>query len=97
MGNKADELACLELAIKKCIAQRGITKKIGLLLSGEDVVREDDERPDFLRYAKPYNCNKGITIGIEHFRVDHFSKELANERVGSTGILYEKNLKKTFN
>ena len=93
MGNKADEIACLGLAIKACLAQHGISKRIGLLLSGEDIQRDSDERPDFLRISKPDGNHNGVVIGIEHFRVDHFSRELKNNRVGSYGIGYEKNLK----
>ena len=93
MGNKADEIACLDLAIKACLAQHGISKRIGLLLSGEDIQRDSDERPDFLRTSKLDGNHNGIVIGIEHFRVDHFSRELKNNRVGSYGIGYEKNLK----
>ena len=93
MGNNADEIACLDLAIKACLAQHGISKRIGLLLSGEDIQRDSDERPDFLRISKPDGNHNGVVIGIEHFRVDHFSRELKNNRVGSYGIGYEKNLK----
>ena len=97
MGNKADEIACLDLAIKACLAQHGISKRIGLLLSGEDIQRGSDERPDFLRISKPDGNHNGVVIGIEHFRVDHFSRELKNNRVGSYGIGYEKNLKNAVN
>lgn len=96
MGNKAEEQACLDLAIQKCLEQRGVTKRIGQLLSGDEITRTDDERPDFLRYVKLADHDRDVIIGIEHFRVDHFSKELANSRVGSTGVVYEKNLRKTF-
>ena len=47
MGNKADEQACLDFAVKACLAQHGISKRIGLLLSGEDIQRDNDERPEF--------------------------------------------------
>ncbi len=97
MGNKADEIECLDLAIKACLAQHGISKRIGLLLSGEDIQRDSDERPDFLRISKPDGNHNGVVIGIEHFRVDHFSRELKNNRVGSYGIGYEKNLKNAVN
>lgn len=40
MGNKADEQACLDCAVKACLAQHGISKRIGLLLSGEDIQRD---------------------------------------------------------
>lgn len=96
MGNKADELRCLNIAIEKCLKQHGDSKKIAKLLSGNDVDRTIDERPDFLRYFPPRNKKeKGVLIGIEHFRVDHYSKELKNHRVGSFGKEYEKGIKKT--
>ena len=95
MGNKADELRCLNIAIEKCLKQHGDSKQIAKLLSGEDVTRTIDERPDFVRYYPPQNKKeKGVVIGIEHFRVDHYSKELKNHRVGSFGKEYEKGIKK---
>ena len=46
------------------------------LMSGIDVDRESDERPDFIRYVAPDNKNeRGMVVGIEHFMVDHLSKE----------------------
>ena len=94
MGNKTNELSCLNLAIEQCLNQKGISKKIGQLLAGEDIDRDSDEAPDFLRYCKPFgNEEKGTVIGIEHFRVDHFSEELKNHKVSSLGYQYERNLK----
>ena len=95
MGNKADEQACLDFAVKACLAQHGISKRIGLLLSGEDIQRDNDERPDFMRISSPSGDHDSVVLGIEHFRVDHFSRELTNNRVGSYGIGYEKNLKRS--
>lgn len=97
MGNKADERACLDFAVKTCLAQHGISKKIGLLLSGEDIQRDNDERPDFMRISAPVGNHGSVVIGIEHFRVDHFSGEFKNNKVCSYGIKYEKNIKKTLN
>ena len=88
MGNKADEQACLDCAVKACLAQHGISKRIGLLLSGEDIQRDNDERPDFMRLSTPSGDHGSVVLGIEHFRVDHFSRELTNNRVGSYGIGY---------
>lgn len=97
MGSKSDELTCLNLAISECTKQRGISKKIGLLLAGQNIERVDNERPDFLRYCKSNRKKeKDIVIGIEHFRVDHYSIELSQQRVGSSGIVYEKKLKTVF-
>lgn len=95
MGNKSDEQACLDFAVKACLGQHGISKRIGLLLSGEDIQRDNDERPDFMRISTTSGNHGSIVLGIEHFRVDHFSRELTNNRVGSYGIGYEKNLKKS--
>ena len=95
MGNKADEQACLDYAAKACLAQHGISKRIGMLLSGEDIQRDSNERPDFMRISTPSGDHGSVILGIEHFRVDHFSRELTNNRVGSYGIGYEKNLKKS--
>ena len=97
MGNKADEQACLDFAVKACLAQHGISKRIGLLLSGEDIQRDNDERPDFMRLSTSSGDHGSVVLGIEHFRVDHFSRELTNNRVGSYGIGYEKNLKRSVN
>ena len=95
MGNKADEQACLDFAVKACLEQHGISKRIGLLLSGEDIQRDNDERPDFMRISPPSGDHGSVVLGIEHFRIDHFSRELTNNRVGSYGIGYEKNLKRS--
>lgn len=96
MGSKSNELACLNLAISECFKQQGASKKIGLLLAGDDIKRDDNERPDFLRcYKSSRKTEKDIVIGIEHFRVDHYVKELSNQRVGSSAIVYEKSIKKT--
>lgn len=96
MGNKDGELACLNLAIEKCLKQKGFSKKIGLMLSGNDVERDNNEAPDFLRCYKPTNCNgKSVIIGIEHYRVDHYSEKLRNKKVSSLGVQYENEVKKS--
>ena len=95
MGNKTTEINCLELVIKEFNKQKGISKSIIKLLCGEEIVRKVDERPDFLKYYKAHNSDeKNTIIGIEHFRIDHFSKELKGNRIGSFGIGYEKKIKK---
>ena len=96
MGNKSSELACLNLAIEQCSRQHGISKKIGHLLSGKDVMRDDDERPDFLRLSSNSGQQQETLIGIEHFRVDHYSEKKSRQRVSSKAILYEKNVRNTF-
>ena len=80
MGNKLSELACLNLAIEQCMKQRGVSKKIGHLLSGNDVVRDDDERPDFLRLTSINGQQHETLIGIEHFRVDHYSEKKSRQK-----------------
>lgn len=67
------------------------------MLDGEDVYRREEERPDFVRKA-PYGFSGGdnVVIGIEHFRVDHFSMQKKNGKVASTGIVHEKNVNLAF-
>lgn len=96
MGNKSSELACLNLAIEQCLKQHGISKKIGHLLSGIEVMRDDDERPDFLRHSSIGGHQQDTLIGIEHFRVDHYSEKKSRQRVSSKAILYEKNVRETY-
>lgn len=47
---KAKELQCLNTAIQNCLSQKGDSKRIGKLMSGIDVDRESDERPDIIRF-----------------------------------------------
>lgn len=78
---KETELKCLNTAIQNCLSQKGDSKRIGKLMSGIDVERKSDERPDFIRYAAPANKNdRGIVVGIEHFMVDHLSKEKLSKK-----------------
>ncbi len=68
---KETELKCLNTAIEYCLSQKGDSKRIGKLMSGVDVERKSEERPDFIRYVAPDNKNeRGIVVGIEHFMVD---------------------------
>ena len=96
MGNKNTEIDCLNLVIKECKKQHGFSKTISKLFLGVDVPRKTTERPDFLKHYKSQNTNeKDVIIGIEHFRVDQYSRELKDNRIGSFGIRYENNLKTT--
>ena len=95
MGNKTTETSCLNIAIEKCLKQKGLSKKIGRLLSGNDINRENDEAPDFLRYCPPTDKEEGIVIGIEHFRVDHYAEELKNKKVSSLGCQFERRINDT--
>lgn len=78
---KENELKCMNSAIQNCLSQKGDSKRIGKLMSGIDVDRKYDERPDFIRYVAPANKNeRGIVVGIEHFMVDHLSKEKQSKK-----------------
>ncbi len=78
---KERELKCLNTAINKLLSQKGDGKRIGKLMSGIDVERKSDERPDFIRYVASANKNeRGIVVGVEHFMVDHLSKEKQSKK-----------------
>ncbi len=81
LSKKEIELKCLNTAIQNCLSQKGESKRIGKLMSGIDVERKSDERPDFIRYVAPDNKNeRGIVVGIEHFMIDHLSKEKQSKK-----------------
>lgn len=86
-SKKAGEFLCLQKVIEAGRRTRGKTKRIISMLDGEDLLRFDDERPDFVRI--PYS-NTNIVIGIEHFRVDHFSLQKADGKVASKAAPHEK-------
>lgn len=91
ISKKELELKCLNAAIKNCLAQKGLSKQVGKLMSGVDIERLSDERPDFLRYISPNNRKeKGVVVGIEHFMVDHISKEKKNDKYQSMGRIHQK-------
>ena len=81
--SKIEEQKCLDSVIEYCKKQRGLTKKIGLLLSGNEVDREFKECPDFVKYTP-----NDTIIGIEHFQVDHFSIEKQDKKIGSYPVLF---------
>lgn len=90
---KEIEQNCLNIAIEQCLAQKGESKKIGILLSGSDVPRETKERPDFVRLSESHKKGiRGTVIGIEHFRVDLFSKPKKGNKVQSLGIMHQKDI-----
>lgn len=93
MDKKSDEFKCLNYAIDKCNNQHGVSKQIARIISGQDIKRDSNERPDFLRYSKAKDKKNGVVIGIEHFRVDHFSEKIKRRRVSSLGAQYEKEFK----
>ena len=97
MGDKSKEIECLNIAKSYCKKYLKTLKSAYMLLSGEDIERESNERPDFLKYYKKNSLSqKGIVVGIEHFRVDHYSKELSDGRVSSCGICYEKSVRELY-
>lgn len=79
---KQSELDCLNEVIRIGKSQYGQSRKIIGLLDGEPVIRDIEERPDFVRLApakKP--GEKDIVLGIEHFRVDQQSKRRKNGKI----------------
>lgn len=98
---KERELKCLNTAIENCLSQKGDSKRIGELMSGADVERKSEERPDFIRYVAPANKNdRGIVVGIEHFMVDHLSKEKQSKKktkYQSMGRIHQNNTLSYFN
>jgi len=98
---KERELKCLNTAIENCLSQKGDSKRIGKLMSGKDVERKSEERPDFIRYVAPTSKNeRGIVVGIEHFMVDHLSKEKQSKKkikYQSMGRIHQNNTLSYFN
>lgn len=101
LAKKDVELKCLNTAIQNCLSQKGDSKCIGKLMSGADVERKSEERPDFIRYVAPANKNdRGIVVGIEHFMVDHLSKEKLSKKktkYQSMGRIHQNNTLSYFN
>lgn len=97
IDKKGTELECLTSTIRLGKKQRGITKQIIDCLDGDDVEREFEERPDFIRIHHARDKSQTDTlIGIEHFRVDHLSKKKQNGNVASTGAMYPKEVQRVF-
>ena len=98
---KETELKCLNTAIQNCLSRKGDSKRIGKLMSGVEVERKSEERPDFIRYVAPDNKNeRGIVVGIEHFMVDHLSKEKQSKKktkYQSMGRIHQNNALSYFN
>ena len=60
-------------------------------MSGIDVERKSDERPDFIRYVAPASKKyKGTVVGIELFKVDHISNLTKNNKYQSLGTIHQK-------
>lgn len=79
MANKQTEQECLDRAIDYLKAQTGIAKYIGQLMSGQEIARESQERPDFVRYS---SLEPNHIVGVEHFMVDMMS-DFSNQKVRS--------------
>ena len=81
----------MNTAIQNCLSQKGDSKRIGKLMSGIDVERKSDERPDFIRYVAPASKKyKGTVVGIELFKVDHISNLTKNNKYQSLGTIHQK-------
>lgn len=94
-SNKKDkEQQCLDNVLHMIKMLRGDSKRIIKKISGVEYPREDKERPDFVKYCPPVNKHEKETlIGIEHFRVDHFSLQKKDGKMASTGITIEKDIR----
>lgn len=92
-SKKKTELEVLNQTIKIGI-DKGTeeTRRILSLFDCNDV-EDHDECPDFVRF----NVAENLLLGIEHFRVDHFITEIKDNRVGSTGVMYKKDISNTYN
>ncbi len=94
---KSNEQLCLDKVIRSKKLLHGESKKIITKISGSEFERKDMERPDFVRYLPPASKHeRGILIGIEHFRVDRLSLQKKNGKVASTGIEIEKNFHRIY-
>lgn len=68
------------------------------MLVGKEIERLDTERPDFIkRHCSKSKREKDTIVGIEHFRVDHLSVLKQNGDIGSSGIVFEKDVYKLYN
>lgn len=88
---KNNEQLCLDRVIRAKKLLHGESKQIVSKISGSEFNRENPERPDFVKYFSPASKHeRGTLIGIEHFRVDHFSLQKRDGKIASTGIAAEK-------
>lgn len=97
LDKKNNELLCLDRVIKEKESLHVESQQIINKISGKEFDRKNAERPDFVRYCSPTSKReKGILIGIEHFRVDRLSLQKKDGRVASTGIATEKEVYKIY-
>lgn len=95
---KSNEMECLDRVIKIGIKQRGETKQIVQLLNNIELNRKEQENPDFVKVCRSRNKHeKDVLLGIEHFRVDHFSLKKNDGNVASTGVKIKKDVNQLFN
>ena len=92
MGSKKTEERCLSWVLKYANRSNGKVRSIISLLEGDDVPRQEKERPDFVK--KTVENGHTSLLGIEHFRVDQLSKRIHGNEVGSTGIVSENEAEK---
>ncbi len=91
LDKKDKEKLCLDKVINAGKLLHGESKRIIKKISVREFDRDDTERPDFVRYFPPTSKHdKATLIGIEHFRVDHFSLEKKNGKIASKGSVAEK-------
>lgn len=93
---KLDEQKCLDIAIRQCLLQHGLSKKIGQLMNGDRITRSRDEEPDFLRKPKHLPRTTTRVVGIEHFRINKLAKENAEGKVISRGEILGNKMQKVF-
>lgn len=92
MNKKIRERECFESAIKiGCSRGDEETKKIMQLYNVPDVVKA--ECPDFIRI----NEEKNLLLGVEHFRIDQCAIKLKDNRIGATGVMYNKEMENVYN
>lgn len=92
-SKKQTELEVLNQTIKIGIDKgTAETRRILSLFDCNDV-EDHCECPDFVRF----NADEHLLLGIEHFRVDHFITEIKDKRVGSTGVMYKKDISNAYN
>lgn len=100
MSNKQLEYDCIERIKNASNGFNRRKKEIVDILFSEDIVRTENERPDFLK--KCIIDGEEVIVGVEHFSVDQFSK-LTRKKNSSTSKLQgssfsmSKSISETFN
>lgn len=94
MSSEKHEINSLNRAIEDSKGSHKNTREICSLLIGA----EKNESPDFIRTIHDESSNeKPCIIGIEHFRVDHFSELTQTKKVSATGIDLQNEQTQLFN